>query len=527
MDGGFLTEQSLAGRSAPDRRIVSVHLPRFSIERWQRVLERQGDAPPDDLPAVLAVEGPHGPIVHAATHAAERVGIRPGARVTDMHAIAPGLRVDYADLAGDRAALERLMLWMRRWCPWSCLDGDDGLFLNTTGSDHLWGGEAAMLAQIEAALAVLGFSADLALAPTPGAAWALARFGPVRAIATPETLADDLAPLPVRALRIGDDDALVLDRLGLKTMGALAGIPRAALSPRFPAGDTGVTPLVRLDQAMARASEPLDYPDEPPRFSVRALLPEPVEDPTPYLGQLCHDLCAAMEREGMGARRLTLSVYRTDGEVRDLSVATAAPSRDAPHLERLWGDQLERIDPGFGFDLVTLGAPWVEPLAERQGRLSGASGDGLELARLVDRLTNRLGARAVTVPAPKDSHMPERREDWHPALGQPPAPAPPDPLRAPRPLRLLDTPEEVHVVYAVPEGPPAQIVWRKQPLRVVRFAGPERIAPEWWADRPSARLRDYYRVEIQTGQRFWLFREGVHGEERRDPPRWCIHGIFA
>ncbi|MFQ6551915.1 Y-family DNA polymerase [Aestuariibius insulae] len=509
------------------RRIVSVYLPRFSMERWQRVLARSGEAPLEDLPAGLTIEGPHGPVLHATNRAAEALGVKIGARVTDMRAICPDLRADYADIAGDRAMLERLMLWSRRWCPWTCLDAEDGLLFDTTGSDYLWGGEAAMLARIEEAFSTLGFSADLAMAPTPGAAWALARFGPVRAIATPRTLAADLAGLPVRGLRLSADQTLLLDRLGLKTIGALAQVPRAALTRRFRASAVEDNPLLRLDQITGRLAEPLSCPEDPPRFSVQTRLPEPVEDPAPHLAALCTELCRVMGREGMGVRQLRLSIYRTDGEVRHLETATAVPSRDPAHLERLWADRLERIDPGFGFDLITLSALWAEPLADRQTRLGGGADDDIALARMVDRLTARLGPRAVSAPAPRDSHIPERRESWVPALGAAPSSARGDPDRAPRPLQLLDRPEEVHVVYAVPDGPPAQIVWRKRTLRVIRFAGPERISPEWWADRPSARLRDYYRVEDQTGQRLWLFREGVHGDGRAEPPRWCIHGIFA
>ena len=78
-----------------------------------------------------------------------------------------------------------------------------------------------------------------------------------------------------------------------------------------------------------------------------------------------------------------------------------------------------------------------------------------------------------------------------------------------RPLRLLDPPEEICVLYAVPEGPPAQFVWRRVTHRTTRYQGPERIAPEWWHDRPGTRLRDYFKVEDDAGRRYWLYREGL------------------
>jgi len=96
-----------------------------------------------------------------------------------------------------------------------------------------------------------------------------------------------------------------------------------------------------------------------------------------------------------------------------------------------------------------------------------------------------------------------------------------------RPIRLLQAPEEIRVLYAIPEGAPAQFIWRRQTLNVTRYAGPERIAPEWWQDRPGTRLRDYFKIEDQMGRRFWLYREGLHEDGRGGAPRWFLHGMFA
>jgi protein ImuB len=85
----------------------------------------------------------------------------------------------------------------------------------------------------------------------------------------------------------------------------------------------------------------------------------------------------------------------------------------------------------------------------------------------------------------------------------------------------------VRVLYAVPEGPPAQFLWRRVTHKVTRFAGPERIAPEWWATHPGTRLRDYYRVEDQDGRRLWIYRDGVLDDGRGDTPRWFVHGVFG
>ncbi len=506
------------------RRIVSIHLPDFAMERWLRWAAARNDAPPDDLPVILATEGPHGPIVHACTRAARQEGIHMGARVVDMRALCPQLQIAYADTGGDAAALAKLALWARRWCPWTATDGADGLVLETTGSDHLWGGEPAMLREIEEKFSLIGFSTSLAVAPTHGAAWAMARLGGVRRVITANRLAQDVAALPARALRLDSDTQLLLKRLGLKTVGDLNAVPRMSLARRFTKAALPQNPLLRLDQMMGRLAEPVNAPDEPARFAVQARLAEPVQDPTPHLPELCAALCAGLDAAGFGARRVTVTVFRTDGEVRDITVKTAYASRDADHICRLFDDKLERIDPGFGFDLITLAATQAEALDAVQTRLDGQADTGAELARLVDRLSARLGPHAVRCPAPVESHIPERAEDWRPAMAGPPQAPQPLPNR---PLRLFDHPEEVRVVYAVPEGPPAQFIWRRQTHRVVRFAGPERIAPEWWRDMPGTRLRDYYRIEDDRGRRIWLYRDGVLDDGRGQTPRWFVHGVFA
>ena len=563
------------------------------MERWRRLQDRQGNAATDDVPLVLAVEGTHGPTVHATNRAGHLAGVTTGARVVDMRALCPTLRVEYADTGGDRAALDRLAFWARRWCPWTAVDatfGGQGLILDTTGADHLWGGEAALLEDIAARLSLAGFSARLALAPTWGAAWALARFGPVRAICA------DPAPLPVAALRLGAGTALLLQRLGLKTIGDLAAVPRLALARRFARADPGDNPLLRLDQMTGHLPEPLAPPDAPPVFRADARLAEPILDPTHHLPGLCAALCAQLAAAGRGARRLRLTVYRSDGEAARVDTATASPSRDAGHLAFLFRDRLDRIDPGFGFDLITLDASVSEPMAPAQADLAGGTDAALDLAHLVDRLTVRFGAGALSQPQPRASHIPERAEVRAAPLAARPTPLPqrggevpggpvapasqprkpggtgssaapsplvgvgggggvrhlrlsglrggaigssirdcPAPDVAPdvaptpteRPQRLLAPPEEVRVLYAVPEGPPAQFVWRRVTHRTVRYQGPERIAPEWWHDRPGTRLRDYFKVEDDAGRRYWLYREGLHDDGRGGDPRWFLHGIFA
>ena len=96
-------------------------------------------------------------------------------------------------------------------------------------------------------------------------------------------------------------------------------------------------------------------------------------------------------------------------------------------------------------------------------------------------------------------------------------------------MRLFASPEPVEAVWLLPDDPPWRFTWRRQPHRVARADGPERIADEWWragALYSAAAIRDYYRVEDGEGRRFWLFRAGRAGEDET-ALRWFVHGLFA
>lgn len=374
------------------------------MERWQR-------AHPDwpaDLPVALSAPGPKGQVIHDANRAAAQGGVRRGALVTASTALCPGLRIDEARPAEDAAALARLVHWARRWGPLSAPDGAAGMVIDTTGVAHLFGGEPAMLADIQGRFASAGLTARVAVAPGWGAAWALARFGPERAVC--HDLAD-LDPLPVEALRLSAETCLLLGRLGLKTVAALAAIPRLSLMRRFNRAPREDNPLIRLDQLRGALAEPVGAPEPPPLFQAVARLAEPVMDPRDWLPGLTAEVCAAMAARDQGCRRLRLSVFRVDGERRDVVARCAAPSREAAHLLRLWGDRLDRLDPGYGFDLITLTALATEPLEPAQPRLDAEGQDhALELARLVDRLTARFGPGPISCPVARESHIPERAE---------------------------------------------------------------------------------------------------------------------
>ena len=476
-------------------------------------------------------------------------------RLADARALLADLATARADPAADQRGLERLALWCNRFTPSSAVDGggdddnggDGGLLLDITGCAHLFGGEATLMGEIAARLTGLGIENRLGLADTPGAAWALARFGPAAngrpesRIAAPGGTHTAIVGLPVEALRLAAEDARLLRRLGLTTIGAVDELPRASVARRFPCRERGGAVLARLDRALGRCAEPVVPLVPPPACLERLALPEPVIDRDgldAVLARLMPGLTASLERDGLGARRLALWCYRVDGGVSVRTVATARAVRDGDHLLRLFRETLETIDPGFGIDCAALHAERVEPLAPAQLSLTGdrRKQGGVDL--LVDRLLAKLGEGAVCRLEPAARHRPEAAERAV-APGREPVPwreAPAAPQHPQRPFRLFDRPEPVDVMAEVPDGPPLLFTWRRVRRRVMRAAGPERIEPEWWAGggtggRDEA-VRDYYRIEDADGRRYWLYRAGLYGEAGTDTgtgasPHWYVHGLYG
>ncbi|HXW48539.1 MAG TPA: DNA polymerase Y family protein, partial [Xanthobacteraceae bacterium] len=163
-------------------RIVSVWLPRWPILRF---LAAQASSPAGkpvdpDRPFVLIVAGTGGLRIAAMNRAAEDAGLLIGDSLADARTKAGALQVHGEDSGADDAALRRLALWATRYTPttspWNEENGADGFFLDIEGAAHLFGGEESLIADLAGRLNRFGLPARLAVADTPGMAWALSRF---------------------------------------------------------------------------------------------------------------------------------------------------------------------------------------------------------------------------------------------------------------------------------------------------------------------------------------------------------------
>ncbi|MES2472838.1 MAG: DNA polymerase Y family protein, partial [Pseudomonadota bacterium] len=203
-------------------------------------------------------------------------------------------------------------------------------------------------------------------------------------------------------------------------------------------------------------------------------------------------------------------------------------------------------DAGFGFDVVRLEAVLAEETNPATISFDANENARQQIGFLIDRLSVRFGEHRVQRFVVQDTHIPEAAGVAVPAQdkdfvsqnwtlkrlpGDPPL----------RPLRLLERPEPISVVASIPHGPPKRFRWRQCVQNISHLEGPERITLEWWKENPTSRLvprqeeteeqkkarkeihrprRDYFRVEVENGTRFWIFRD-----ERQTG--WYMHGLFA
>ena len=393
------------------RRVLSLWFPRLAAERALR-------AEPELAEAAVAVvaEVRNALVLANLTWAAEAAGLRRGMALGDARAILPGLVTRPADAVREAAFLTALRRWAGRFTPWVGEEGAEGLVLDVTGCARVFGGEAGLVAEVEAGAAELGLTLRLGLADTPGAAWAVARYagaghlpahagdaidqearatrsraqkrrwergGPPpaapstaavaagRIVPVGETLAR-IGSLPVAALRLEPGAIAVLGEMGLRQVIDLTTVPRAQLARR-----AGPAVPRRLDQALGRAPEPVSPARPPHVFAVRLTLPEPIgleADVLAGIDRLLPALCDRLAAAGQGARRVRLTLVRTDGRPELREVGLARPAARPEAIRPLLALKLGAVDAGFGIEVLRLEATLTEALGPQQARRGAGRG---------------------------------------------------------------------------------------------------------------------------------------------------------
>jgi protein ImuB len=528
----------------------------------------------DEPPLALVHTVASRQMIVAVNESARQSGIRFGMTLSEARAICAAVMHAEHDPHRDTVALEALGRWMMRFSPvvsiaHARLDGQGaqadarqcsefGLYLDVTGCERIFGGLENLIKLVGESLKKFRISAGLAIAPTPGAAWALASCHDAR-IVPPEKLFEALEKLPPIQLRIESQTAKTLHHLGLNTIGQVMHLPRQGLPARF-----GDELLLRIDQALGRIAEPL-LPLEPfSPITARIDFEGPIDSLETIweaLKELIGKTMKELARRGRGARQVQVEFFRAYESPLLKTIYLSRASRDAVNLFNLLRCAMETLGkiqppgrqgarirlksparsqaPGHpahsmvyqrvtpdGFSGIRLAISQSEKIVDEQIALlehEDFAGQ-MELNYLIERLRARLGRNIVMQAQAVASYLPEKA--WKPVEINPSsrssAASSPQVIRAVRPLQLLSLPQEIRVMVSPSDdqegGRPVSMTLNNSLHRLEQIVGPERIAGVWWDGRDKT--RDYFDVEDSSGKRFWIFRV-------LQTARWYLHGRFS
>jgi protein ImuB len=347
------------------------------------------------------------------------------------------------------------------------------------------------------------------------------------------------AALPLDTLTAAREHLDVLARMGCRTWGDVAALPRGGLARRF-----GPALREALDVAWGQRPERHRWLLLPDVFEQKLELPALAES-APELMWSANRLLTALQiwlaarQRGVLALELqwTLDLRRFNGvdlpPHQSITVRTAQPTQDMAHLRRLMSERLA---------LTKLAAPasWLRLRSLETSPWAGASMSflpednrkGDKLHELVERLSARLGPQQVLVPVLQADHRPEAMQGWRPALQ----------ARAARALRggahggegVDPRNGSLYPSWLLREPLPLEIrgghPWYRGRLR--RLVGPQRLEAGWWSgpegEGGHPAVRDYYIAESPEAGLIWVYRERLSAPfAAEEEPRWFLQGLYA
>ena len=427
---------------------------------------------------------------------------------------------------------EALGWWALRYTPhvaWL----DEALMLEVSACERLWGGRMQLMRLLMADNPV----PDARMLGAQGAT-SLIALARLRLFAREEKRPKDVpAGLPLDTLSAAREHLDLLARLGCRTWGDVAALPRGGLTRRF---GTGLREA--LDIAWGLRPESHSWLTLPDVFEQKLELPALAET-APELMWSANRLLTALQiwlrARQRGARALelqwTLDLRRLNGvnlpPYEQLIVRTAEPTQDMAHLRRLLSEKLA---------LATLAAPasWIRLRTLETDPWAGASTSflpednrkGDRLHEMVERLSVRLGPRQVVVPAAQADHRPERKQAWRPAL-QKEKPAGDGKARK-EAASAASQPDAIYPPWLLPEPLLLEMDGERPCYRgpLSRLIGPQRVETGWWGDKEEGgqpAMRDYYVAESPEAGLVWIFRERPAARFSSGEVRWYLQGFYA
>lgn len=465
---------------------LALHFPQLPLEVFSR-----GDTV--SAPLIVAEKRGNRARVAVCNEAAGAAGVHPDMPVSAAQALLAALRVRWRDLAVERDALAGLAAWAGRFTPDVSLQPPHGLVLEASRCLRLHHGLDNLLELVRDGIAALGYTLSIAAAPTPHAAWLLAKAGRAVVLSEAKLLERELGRLPVGLLEQSAEVLAGLEMVGVQTLGDALRLPRAGLARRF-----GKGLLNELDRAFGKQPEARAFFVPPPVFERRLELTAPVEDAQALLfaaRRLLPELEGYLALRLSGVQEVELLCRHEDAPDTVVALGFVEPIREAERMLLQLREILGRLQLAAPVYAIALKAARILPLAAVMEDLFTEKAGQEDGNRLLERMRARLGAEAIHGIAAAADHRPELA--WRDCTAGKVAGVPGSPHR---PLWLLPQPTPCR------DG------------SLVLKSRAERIESGWWDGHGVA--RDYYVAQDRNGARLWVYCERGSGE-------WFVHGLFG
>lgn len=548
-----------ASPEATKRRVLALILPDLLVELALR--QRLADAPaeprplgvvllnepervePQQLslglgaggqPLMSEAELPASEPLAAVNREAERFGVRAGQSIAEASALVSQLVVAKLRRAEVERALSSLAEVALGYGATVALASPDTVWIDITGSAHLFGGEEALALDLAERVRELGHRAKVAVSCGPELARAFARWSAPRrkdayagiCCVVPSSTAAFAADLPIQALPLGPDNLGYLMRLGLLTWGELARQPPSALAPRL-----GKEAARVLELCSGQDFAPL-VPYVPPRTLEESSSWDDAVSGTEPLGFVLRGLAARISARlcarGEAAEVLDVTLQHDPviARFRGVPLQTllhfklSQPLHREAELRRIVASRLERLALGAPTVGMKLTVPRLAPMVQRQLSLTelleGDTTSGeQDLPLVLAELSADIGEDRVGVLSLVDAHRPESQSALAAALpeqaghtkrrgkkAKSAASVPKSSLRKTEPpiwsrlpsppTRLLPHPVELSSVISAG----STLILGHTLYTIERLRFEQRLdAVEWWS-RPVA--RDYLRLWLTS-----------------------------
>ena len=437
--------------------------------------------------------------------AAERARLKQDMNYTVALALCPDVQKLERSPTAETAALERLAAWAYQFSstviaaevPLDFRRARSGaLWLEIGGSLKLFGGFRNFIAALERELGLLHYSFQLGIGPTLEGAALLARSGIRVVMPSPAALQLRIRNLPIALLALEPAIAGALHTAGVRSIGLLLELPRAAVIKRF-----GVQLGNYLDRLVGAAADPRPVFRLPARYAARFDFEFEVKSTEALLfplRRMLHEFAGFLRARDTGVQRFTITFAHRGAAGTPMDIGLSLADRDANRFLTLVREQLEHFElpaPTIGLGLSA--DQFAMPAALQADLTHGSLQQNEELAHTIDRLAARLGAQQVHGLRSVADHRPEA--SWAAVPLQTTRETPQFPER---PLWLLQEPKPLQLSVM------PQIV-----------SGPERIEGGWW-DTGDVQ-RDYYVVHLSNGSSLWVY------QDRGERGGWYLHGFWS